>query len=211
VALHYDGEIRINKLTLGWFEANCYIVTCPQTGESLIIDTPIEAPKILAEAGDKVRYIVITHAHGDHVGALREVQARTGAAVAAHPLDSPALPLAPNIALSDGDELRVGGVTMKVIHTPGHTPGSICLLSGKHLFSADTIFPHGPGRTGSPADLRQIIERITTKLFVLPDETLVYPGHGLDTVLGEEKKEYALFAARSHAPGLCGDVLWLDR
>jgi len=97
-----------------------------------------------------------------------------------------------------------------VLHTPGHTPGSLCLLSGKHLFSGDTLFPGGPGKTGNPAAFEQIINSITEKLFILPDETLVYPGHGEDTVLGKEKQEFAVFSSRPRTPGLCGDVLWLS-
>jgi len=101
-------------------------------------------------------------------------------------------------------------VSLRVLHTPGHTPGSLCLLFGKHLFSGDTLFPGGPGKTGTPAAFEQIVNSITEKLFVLPDETLVYPGHGEDTILGKEKQAFAVFSSRPSNPGLCGDVLWLS-
>lgn len=108
------------------------------------------------------------------------------------------------------DTIDVGRLKLKVLHTPGHTPGSVCFLLGKYLISGDTIFPGGPGKTTTPADFEQIVKSIETKIFVLPDDTEVYPGHGDSTVLGKEKKEFAIFASRPHTPGLCGDVLWLS-
>lgn len=211
MSYRYQGEILIKKLELGRFGTNGYIVICPQTHESIIIDTPDEADRILAEAeGTVIKHIIITHTHGDHLGAFREVRSRSGAPVAVHPLEAERLPSPPNYTINEGDTVKFGTVSLQVLHTPGHTPGSICLLTGKHLFSGDTIFPAGPGHTSRPADLQQIIKSITEKIFVLPDDTLVYPGHGLDTVLGKEKQEYAVFAGRPHNPNLCGDVLWLS-
>jgi len=96
-----------------------------------------------------------------------------------------------------------------VLHTPGHTPGSLCFRVGRYLISGDTIFPGGPGRTSSPDDFKQIIKSITEKIFVLPDDTQIYPGHGNSTVLKNEKEEFAVFASRPHEPNLCGEVLWL--
>jgi glyoxylase-like metal-dependent hydrolase (beta-lactamase superfamily II) len=211
MSLIYDGEVRIKKLGLGPYDANCYVVACPETGESVIIDTPAEATRILAETeGTKVRYILITHAHPDHLGALREVKHKLGAPVANHPLEAGMLPLPPDLHLNDGDTVRFGTVALKVIHAPGHTKGSICLLTGRHLFSGDTIFPGGPGRTATPADFDRIVNSLTDKIFVLPDHTLVYPGHGLDTTLDKEKAEFTAFSSRPRRPGLCGDVLWLS-
>jgi hydroxyacylglutathione hydrolase len=112
--------------------------------------------------------------------------------------------------LKDGDTIEVGKLKFKVLHTPGHTPGSLCFLVGKYLISGDTIFPGGPGKTGTPADFKQIVKSLDTRLFVLPDDTHVYPGHGDGTVLGKEKKEFAIFASKPHDPNLCGDVLWLS-
>ena len=208
---HYEGEIGIKKLEIQPFGTNCYIVVCPQSGEGVIVDAPGEASRILAQAEDiKIRYIIITHTHLDHLGALREVRDKLEAPVAVHPLEVGFLPSPPDLTLADGDVVNFGTVSLRVLHTPGHTPGSLCLLTGKHLFSGDTLFPRGPGKTGTPTALEQIVDSITEKLFVLPDETLVYPGHGEDAILGKEKREFAIFSRRPRTPGLCGDVLWLS-
>jgi glyoxylase-like metal-dependent hydrolase (beta-lactamase superfamily II) len=112
--------------------------------------------------------------------------------------------------LKDGDTIEVGKLKFKVLHTPGHTPGSLCFLVGKYLISGDTIFPGGPGKTGTPADFKQIVKSLDTRLFVLPDDIEVYPGHGEGTVLGKEKKAFAVFASKPHDANLFGDVLWLS-
>ena len=208
---HYDGEIRIKKLETQPYGTNCYIVVCPQSGEGVIVDTPGEASKILAQAEDiKVRYIIITHTHLDHLGAFQEVRDKLKAPVAIHPLEARALPSPPDLTLEDDHVVDFGTLNLRVLHTPGHTLGSLCLLTGKHLFSGDTLFPGGPGKTGTPAAFEQIVNSITEKLFVLTDETLVYPGHGEDTTLGKEKQGFAVFSSRPRAHGLYGDVLWLS-
>ncbi len=99
---------------------------------------------------------------------------------------------------------------MRVIHTPGHTPGSICFLVGGALLTGDTLFPGGPGRTRDPQALAQEIDSITSRLYVLPAETLVLPGHGDHTTIGRSREEYAVFAAKPHPADLAGDVLWLE-
>jgi hydroxyacylglutathione hydrolase len=160
-------------------------------------------------AGTNPKYIVLTHTHIDHIGALEELKARLKIPVALHPKDTVRLSLQPDIELNDSDTIEIGKLKFKVLHTPGHTPGSLCLLVGRYLISGDTIFPGGPGKTGTSADFKQILKSIETRLFVLPDDTEVYPGHGEATVLGKEKKEFAIFASKPHDPNLCGDVLWL--
>jgi glyoxylase-like metal-dependent hydrolase (beta-lactamase superfamily II) len=105
--------------------------------------------------------------------------------------------------------VRFGNRAMQVLDTPGHTEGAACYLIGKHLFSGDTLFPGGPGKTRSPEALHQVIESITAKLLTLPDDTAVYPGHGDDTTIGEARQQYEVFASRAHPDDLCGDVTWL--
>ena len=175
------------------------------------MDAPAEASEILkALKGTNPRYMLITHSHMDHIGALSELKSKLRIPVGAHPFDVRGLPLRPEILLEDGGKVSYGNISLKVLHTPGHTPGSLCFLVGKHLISGDTIFPGGPGKTKSPADLKRIIESITSKIFVLPDDTAIYPGHGNSTLLGKEKEEFATFSSRPHDPYLFGDVLWLS-
>jgi glyoxylase-like metal-dependent hydrolase (beta-lactamase superfamily II) len=106
--------------------------------------------------------------------------------------------------------VQFGKRSIQALSTPGHTPGSTCFLVGNHLFSGDTLFPGGPGKSRSPQAFRQEIDSITSKLLVLPDETAVYPGHGDDTTIGNARAEYQLFASRPHPDDLHGDVSWLE-
>jgi hydroxyacylglutathione hydrolase len=206
-----DGAVKITRMELGPWGTNAYILVCRITGESLLVDAPGEADEVLKQlAGTKPKYIVLTHNHIDHIGALQELKSKLKVPVALHPADASRLGLKPDIELKDGDIMKVGRLSIKVLHTPGHTLGSICLLVGKYLISGDTIFPGGPGKTGTPADFRQIVKSIQSKLFILSGDTQVYPGHGEPTELGKEKKEFAVFASKTHNPGLCGDVLWLS-
>ena len=206
-----DDKLQIDKLTLGPFDNNCYIITCPVTGESVVVDAPTEAAGILEGLkGTHPRFILITHTHMDHLGALSELKSTLEIPVAVHPLDAKGLPLQPEILLGDGDTVSFGRINLKVLHTPGHTPGSVCFLTDNYLISGDTLFTGGPGKTGSPGNLGQIIESIKGKILPLPDDTHVYPGHGDSTVLRKEKEEFAIFSSRPHDPNLCGDVLWLS-
>jgi glyoxylase-like metal-dependent hydrolase (beta-lactamase superfamily II) len=207
-----DKDVRIEKLDPGgsmW--ANAYLVTCLRTNESVLIDAPGNLKKMLAQLKDKqVKYILMTHNHSDHIGALAGLKAELKAPVAGHELDAPKYPVPLDINLNDGDKLTCGKLEIKVLHTPGHTRGSLCFLVGKHLLDGDTLFPHGPGHTVSSASFKQIVQSLEDKIFVLKDETQVYPGHGDATVLGKEKEEFRIFSSRSHRPDLCGDVLWLE-
>ena len=206
-----DNNIQIERLELGPFGTNAYVIVCRATGDSVLVDAPAEAGKILERLkGTNPRYILITHTHMDHLGALYDLQSKLGIPVAAHRLDAENLPSPPEVLLSDGDGVSFGNIDIKVLHTPGHTPGSLCFLTGRYLIAGDTLFPGGPGKTNSPADLKQIIESITKKIFILPDDTGLYPGHGASTVLKKEKEEFAIFSSRSHDPNLHGDVLWLS-
>jgi len=206
-----DDSIQIERLGLGPWGTNAYIVTCLKTRDSVLVDAPAEANTIMARLkGTSPRYMLLTHNHFDHTGALAELHAKLGIPLAAHPADSDRLPSPPETPLNDGDTISFGNLKLDVLHTPGHTPGSLCFRTGKYLISGDTIFPGGPGKTGSPESLRQIIKSITEKIFVLPDDTQVFPGHGGPTILKKEKDEFSVFSSRPHQPNLCGDVLWLS-
>ena len=205
-----DSDIRLERLELGPFGTNAYIVGCPATQESLLVDAPAEPRVIIDKLGNAaLKHILLTHNHIDHIGALAELRAELEVPLAAHPADTGNLTPPPEILLNDGDVIRLGELKFTVLHTPGHTPGSLCFKIGPYLISGDTIFPGGPGKTGSPDDFRQIIKSITEKIFILPDDTQIYPGHGDSTVLKKEKDEFAVFASRPHAQDLHGDVLWL--
>jgi len=211
VVMVKDGDIQIERLELGSFGTNAYILVCPKTRESVLIDAPADASTIVDRLkGTTPKYILLTHNHMDHIGALSKLRSRLKVPLAAHALDAERLPSPPEMLLNDGDIVSFGNTKLKVLHTPGHTPGSLCFLVSNYLISGDTIFSDGPGKTSSPTDLRQIIESITDKIFVLPENTQIYPGHGNSTVLRKEKDEFAVFSSRPHDPNLCGDVLWLS-
>ena len=181
--------MEIKRLEVGLFGNNCYVLTGTQTRQSVIIDPGAEAERILEETrGTEVRYILITHGHMDHIGALEELRKETGATVGIHRRDAGALREKPDLFLEDGQTLSSGDVTLEVLHTPGHSPGGVCFLAGKILFSGDTIFPNGPGNTALPGANEQVIlSSIHSKIFILPDDTIIYPGHGLETTVGREK------------------------
>jgi glyoxylase-like metal-dependent hydrolase (beta-lactamase superfamily II) len=205
-----DENICIESLVLGPYSVNTYKLVCPKTKESVVVDAPDEARRVIEWlSGTSPRYILMTHSHRDHTGALEELASGLKVPVAANSSDAAKLPVTPQLLLNDNDTVSFGNVSLKVIHTPGHTPGGLCFLTGNHLISGDTLFNGGPGRTGSPADLKQLLESITKKIFILPDDTGVYPGHGEATVVKQAKEEYAVFAAKTHDPNLSGDVVWL--
>jgi glyoxylase-like metal-dependent hydrolase (beta-lactamase superfamily II) len=204
-----NDSIRIDKLELGPFGTNAYFLTCRQTNASVLVDAPGEADKILAQLkGTDPKYILMTHNHMDHTGALAEVKSALKVPLAAHRDDAGELPVKPDWLLNDGDLISCGDLSLTVLHTPGHTPGSLCFLTGNNLIAGDTLFPDGPGKTWSPADFKRIVESLSSKIFVLPEDTRIYPGHGGSTVLKKEKQAFEAFCARDHASNLCGDVLW---
>ena len=209
VTVAKDDRIRIEKLELGPFGTNAYFLICRQTSASVLVDAPGEAGKILAQLkGTEPKYILMTHNHMDHTGALAEVKSALNVPIAAHRDDAGGLPLQADMLLSDGDVVSWGDLELTVMHTPGHTTGSLCFLTGNYLIAGDTLFPDGPGKTGSPADFRRIVESLTSKIFVLSEDTRIYSGHGDSTVLKKEKQAFEAFSARDHDPNLCGDVLW---
>ncbi len=206
-----DRAIRIDKLTLGPYETNAYIVVCRQTGESLVVDAPARASAIIASLKEtRPRYILLTHDHYDHTGVMVSLRSRLKVPLATHEASSYQLKTPPEILLKDGDTMALGKLRVDVMHTPGHTPGSLCFKIAEYLFAGDTIFPGGPGHTDSPDDFREILTSITQKIFMLPGETLILPGHGDGITVEKAREEYTVFASRPHPPDLFGDVLWLS-
>jgi glyoxylase-like metal-dependent hydrolase (beta-lactamase superfamily II) len=206
-----DNNIQIDRLELGPFGTNSYILICQKTNESVLVDAPGEAGIVLERFKDTPpKYILMTHNHFDHVGALNELKAALNISIAAHLADRDNLPVEVDLLLNHGDKITFGAIELQVLHTPGHTPGSVCFLVGNYLIAGDTLFPGGPGKTQSPADFQRIIESITHRLFILPDETKVFPGHGEATTIKESKQQYQVFSARPQDPNLCGDVVWTE-
>ncbi|MBI4188225.1 MAG: MBL fold metallo-hydrolase [Chloroflexi bacterium] len=198
----------LEKLEVGAYAANCYIIGDESSKEGLIIDPGAEANQIsrkVKDLGLKIKYIVLTHGHMDHVGALKEMKETTHARVAIHADDaaslqarnpfttalghSPQTPPSPDWLISDGDKLDIGSLHFVVLHTPGHTQGGICLFGAGVVFTGDTLFNFSIGRTDlSGGSYEQIIESIRTKLMVLPDDTVVYPGHGPESTISTERR-----------------------
>ncbi|MGE0228303.1 MAG: MBL fold metallo-hydrolase [Dehalococcoidia bacterium] len=211
--VYEDEHVAIEMLgPLGPFANNAYIVSPVDTaGPVVVVDAPEGAEEIVRALGEsRVGHILVTHSHADHWNGFDILRAHTDAPVYASE-DETGLDVTRNaLGLSDGAEVRVGHTTIRVIHTPGHTPGSICLLVGKALLTGDTLFPGGPGHSRTPEALQQEIGSITSKLFELPDDTLVLPGHGGGTTIGASKAEYEVFASKPHAADLHGDVLWVE-
>src|SRR5437879_5100191 len=163
---------RLTTFSVGPYDNNIYVLSDPKSKEALLIDAANDAPRILKELdGLRVSHILTTHGHGDHVQAARRVREQTRARFACHEADAGMMPLPPDQRISDGDAFRFGEYELRALHTPGHTPGSVCFLIGEQLFSGDTLFPGGPGNTANPyASFPTIIESIRTRLFSLADE-----------------------------------------
>jgi glyoxylase-like metal-dependent hydrolase (beta-lactamase superfamily II) len=196
----------IERLELAPFGSNCYIISADSAKEGIIIDPGAQGDSILEKVealGLTIKHIVLTHAHFDHIGALKEVKQATGAEVAVHTNDARILqsrspmgfmvrmslqaPPPPDRLLKGGDKITTGGLSLLVLHTPGHSPGSICLLGEGVVFTGDTLFNFGIGRTDMGGSFDDIMNSIHTKLLVLPDSTVVYPGHGPQTTIGIER------------------------
>ena len=198
----------IEKLEVGPIMANCFIVGCEETKQAAVIDPGDEADRILmtlAQHALVVKYLINTHSHFDHVSANKRMKEVTGAPLAIHPDDAPMLAELsrsammfglsaenspePDILLKDGDEISFGNISFKIIHTPGHSQGGICLYTKGHLFAGDTLFAGSIGRTDLPGgNYDSLISNIKNKLLVLDEDTIVYTGHGPETTIGNEKR-----------------------
>ncbi len=196
----------INVLPVGPFEANCYVVGSEKTLDGMVIDPGDEADEILGDvSAQKLRIgqIVLTHGHIDHIGAVKELKDITKASLAAHAEAAKSLPRnasnttfgmsyptppPPDRLLKEGDQITVGDLTFTVLYTPGHSPGSICLYGDGVLFSGDTLFREGIGRSDLPGgNYRELVASLQ-RLMKLPPETVVYPGHGPKSTIGWEKE-----------------------
>ena len=197
--------LTIAKLAVGPMDNNAYLLRCTQTDEGLLIDAANEAGRLrelVAFEGAPVSAILTTHQHFDHWQALAETVEFAGAAVYAGEEDADALPVAVDERLKHGDELTVGDVSLSIIGLRGHTPGSIAVLyrdpeGVPHLFTGDSLFPGGVGRTETPENFRSLIDDVEERIFAeLPDETWFYPGHGNDSTLGVERPHLAEWRQR---------------
>jgi glyoxylase-like metal-dependent hydrolase (beta-lactamase superfamily II) len=196
-------DLMITKLAVSEMSNNVYVLRCRHTDEQLLIDAADEPDRILSTIGpDGLTGVVTTHRHWDHHRALRQVVDATRAETVAGTDDAAELPVKVDRTVDDGDTVTVGRSTLEVIHLAGHTPGSIALLyddptGTPHLFTGDSLFPGGVGKTGSPEDFTSLIGDVQTKIFDrLPDETWFYPGHGDDSTLGAERPHLGGWHAR---------------
>ena len=200
----------VKMLVVGPFATNCYVVGSSSTKQGMIIDPGAEAGTILRtvqQTGLSISLIVVTHAHLDHIDALAAVKERTNAQFALHEAEKGLLssaplrmltslgltpfrsPTQPDRLLKDGDRIDIGDLHFEVLYTPGHSSGGISLAGHGVVFSGDTLFNFGIGRTDFPGcSHERLMKSIYDKLMVLPDETIVYPGHGPTTTIGDERR-----------------------
>ena len=187
--------MNIKTLILGPLQVNCYILW--ETEQCLVIDPGFEPERVMKtcdELGLKIQAILLTHGHFDHVGGVKKIAEKTGCQVFLHP-DELSLPpfitsgkLYYTDTYAEGDEITLAGMTFTVLHTPGHTPGAVCLHFGDHLFTGDTLFAGSCGRTDLPGGSFATIKASLKRLASLPGNASIYPGHGEETTLETERK-----------------------
>ncbi len=183
------ARLSIQKVHVGQKDTNCYVVACAETKEAVVIDAGDDAPKILSQLGGlTVKWIVFTHAHPGHTGAKDAVKAATQATTAMHLADATAYLKSADRYLTSTDSLPFGQFALDVLITPGHTPGGLSFKVGNHVFTGDTLLAGKIGRVDLPGSSpQQMLLSLHGQLLVLPDNTIVYPGHGPDTTIGAER------------------------
>lgn len=199
--------MRIIPVVVGYLETNSYLLVCEKTSEALLIDPGAEAEKIFEAAQEEkaeVKKILLTHGHHDHTGAMNDVRARWDAPVllSSDEADFMGIPAGERQRCSggadgvfqcieDGDVIEQGSLELKVLFTPGHTPGGVCYLAGGVCFTGDTLFCDGVGRTDfAGGDSGKLLNSIKTKLLALPQDTVIYPGHGPHSTIGRESRYF---------------------
>jgi glyoxylase-like metal-dependent hydrolase (beta-lactamase superfamily II) len=197
------AEMVVTKMSVGDMDNNTYLLRCRRTDRQLLVDAAAEPARLLQLVGpDGLDTVVTTHQHWDHWQGLAEVVAATGATTVAGAEDVDGIPVPTDRAVGDGDRVSVGDCSLEVLHIAGHTPGHVVLLyddpeGTPHLFTGDSLFPGGPGRTTTPEDFGSIMADLRAKVFDrLPDETWFYPGHGDDSTLGAERPHLPEWQAR---------------
>jgi glyoxylase-like metal-dependent hydrolase (beta-lactamase superfamily II) len=200
-------ELRV--LPVGEYGTNCHLLICPATRRSLLIDPGADHDAVLALCeGTQVVRILLTHGHFDHVLALDAVREALGAPVGVHSLDAETFDVESDFDLQDGVRLRVGRHVVRVVHIPGHTPGSVALRFDRRAVIGDAIFPGGPGRTDTPEALQTLLLSLQRTVFTWPDDTEFYPGHGDSATVGFVRPVFEEFLSRPRPADLCGDVTW---
>jgi len=201
--------LELEIMTVGQYETNCYLLTCPKTKRALLVDPAADPERLLASCeGKRVTRILLTHGHLDHLLALGPTREALDAPVGIHPADAAEFDLEADFELRDGKRLGVGRHFLRVVHVPGHTPGSVALRFDERALVGDALFPGGPGATRSPEALETSLLSLQRTVFTWPDETRFYPGHGESATVGETRPAFQEFLARPRPPELCGDVTW---
>jgi glyoxylase-like metal-dependent hydrolase (beta-lactamase superfamily II) len=186
---HFENDsVRIRKVEVGTFGNNAYVAACRKTEMAVIVDAAADPKRIISAAADtRPIAILTTHGHADHVGAAKEVAEELGVPIRLHTADWDLCPIQPDEPFNVGN-FALGKAMLRIVHTPGHTPGSAVIITTGAVMTGDTLFPGGPGATRFPySDFDQIMDSLDRELFTLPDATIVMPGHGLDTTIGTER------------------------
>jgi glyoxylase-like metal-dependent hydrolase (beta-lactamase superfamily II) len=198
--------LSITKVSVGPMDNNAYLLVCRATREALLIDAANEPDRLADLVGAEddrpdLRHVVTTHQHWDHWQALGAVTGMFETRTIAHPLDAPELPVPIDVLVEHGDTVEFGEIALDVVHLRGHTPGSIALVyrgdERPHVFTGDSLFPGGVGKTSTPEDFTSLVDDVEQRIFgQLPDETWVYPGHGDDTTLAVDRPHLDEWRAR---------------